>query len=41
MYSIPTPLNSTLLELVERLAGEGRPPGLLDPDQLTRLAEAR
>jgi 2-dehydropantoate 2-reductase len=43
-HSIPTPLNTTLLELVERLAGEGRPPGLpglLDPDQLTRLAEAR
>lgn len=38
---IPTPLNSILLEVVERLAGEGRPPGLLDPDQLTRLAEAR
>jgi hypothetical protein len=38
-HGIPTPLNSTLLEVVERLAGEGRPPDrqARDPDQLTRV----
>lgn len=36
-YSIPTPFNSTLLYVVERMADERTPPGALSIDQLLAL----
>ncbi|HLF84993.1 MAG TPA: ketopantoate reductase family protein [Blastocatellia bacterium] len=38
---IPTPYNSTLLEIVNRMFEEGLRPGLYRPDQLNRLIRSR
>jgi len=38
---IPTPLNSTLLEIVDRMFAEALSPGLYNPDELHDLLRSR
>ncbi|HXG67088.1 MAG TPA: ketopantoate reductase family protein [Blastocatellia bacterium] len=39
--NIPTPYNSTLLEIIRRMTAEGRKPGLYTPEELRGLIMAR
>jgi 2-dehydropantoate 2-reductase len=40
-HGVPTPYNSTLLEVVNRMFAEGRRPGLYTPAELRALVESR